>query len=109
MIVLALLIHAVTEAREYHVSHQGNYSGSGTESDPLKTISLAARLAMPGDVIIVHAGVYRELIVPPRGGNSDKERITYRAAEGEVAVIKGSEILKGWINDQLGANHGIKR
>jgi hypothetical protein len=35
----------------------------------------AAAVAQPGDVITVHAGIYRERVTPPRGGNSDSERI----------------------------------
>jgi alpha-N-arabinofuranosidase len=56
----------------------------------------AAGVAMPGDIITVHAGTYREQITPPRGGNSDEERIVYQAAKGEKVLIKGSEIIKGW-------------
>jgi alpha-L-arabinofuranosidase len=63
---------------------------------PFKTIMAAANVAMPGDVITVHAGVYREQITPPRGGNSELERIVYQAAKGEKVEIKGSEIIKGW-------------
>jgi alpha-N-arabinofuranosidase len=57
---------------------------------------------MPGDVITVHAGVYREQITPPRGGESDSKRITYQSANGEKVEIKGSEVIKNWIkvNDQ---------
>ncbi|MCA1761216.1 MAG: right-handed parallel beta-helix repeat-containing protein, partial [Bacteroidales bacterium] len=46
--------------------------------------------------ITVHEGVYREWVKPPRGGNSDAERIIYQAAEGEKVEIKGSEIITGW-------------
>jgi len=82
--------------REYHVSPQGDDAGDGSPARMLKTISAAARLARPGDVITVHAGVYRERINPPRGGTSDAQRITYRAAPGEKVVLKGSEVVKGW-------------
>ena len=58
---------------------------------PLKTISAAAELARPGDNVIVHEGIYREEINPPRGGTSDSERIVYTAAPGAKVVIKGSE------------------
>jgi hypothetical protein len=51
---------------------------------------------MPGDTVTVHAGTYRERITPPRGGESDARRITYRAAAGEVVEIKGSEIVRDW-------------
>lgn len=82
--------------REYHVSIKGNNNNDGSENHPFKTIMAAAAVALPGDTITVHTGVYREKIVPPRGGNSDRERIVYRAAKGEKVVIKGSEIVTGW-------------
>ena len=63
---------------------------------PLKTISAAAELAQPGDNVIVHEGIYREEVNPPRGGLSDAERIVYTAAPGAKVVIKGSEPVKGW-------------
>ena len=82
--------------REYHVSASGNDANDGSSSKPFKTIMAAANAAMPGDIITVHAGIYREQITPPRGGNSDNERIVYQAAKGERVEIKGSEIIKGW-------------
>ena len=63
---------------------------------PLKTIAAAAELAQPGDTVIVHEGVYREEVNPPRGGTSDAERIVYTAAPWAKVVIKGSEPVKGW-------------
>ncbi|MFJ4170725.1 right-handed parallel beta-helix repeat-containing protein [Paenarthrobacter sp. NPDC089714] len=51
---------------------------------------------MPGDLVIVHAGEYREWVRPRRGGLSDSRRITYVAADGERPVIKGSERLTSW-------------
>jgi len=82
--------------KEYHVSVNGSDSNKGSNIQPFKTISAAANVAMSGDVITVHTGVYREQITPPRGGNSENERITYQAAKGEKVEIKGSEIIKGW-------------
>ncbi len=83
-------------ATEYHVSVQGSDKNNGTAAAPLKTISAAANVAQPGDVITVHGGTYRERVNPPRGGTSDAKRITYRAAKGEKVVIKGSEVVTGW-------------
>ncbi|NLU91965.1 right-handed parallel beta-helix repeat-containing protein [Chitinophaga sp. Ak27] len=98
--LIAVMISTVALAqqhdREYHVSVNGNDSNDGSLQRPFKTISAAARMALPGDVITVHAGVYRERITPPRGGDSDTKRITYQAAKGELVEIKGSEIVKGW-------------
>jgi hypothetical protein len=94
----SILFFLFVSAREYHVSVNGNDNNSGSVSKPFRTINKASSLAMPGDVIIVHAGVYREMVVPMRGGTSDNKRITYMAAQGEKVEIKGSEIVKGWMN-----------
>jgi parallel beta-helix repeat protein len=58
---------------------------------PLKTISRAAELAMPGDTILVRTGVYRERVAPLRSGQPERP-ITYRAASDETVIVKGSEI-----------------
>lgn len=50
----------------------------------LATLADALVMARPGDVVIVHQGVYRENLRLPRG-------VTWRVAEGERAVIDG-----GW-------------
>jgi len=91
-----LLIATLLTAKEYHVSVKGNDSNEGSELKPFKMISQAVKFAYPGDVITVHAGTYREWINPIRGGESDSKRIVLRAAPGEKAEIKGSEIIKGW-------------
>ncbi|GAB3346936.1 hypothetical protein GCM10027566_00410 [Arachidicoccus ginsenosidivorans] len=82
--------------KHYFVAKTGSDQADGSKAHPFKTISAAASKAMPGDDITVHAGVYREQITPPRGGNSATERIVYQAAKGEKVVIKGSEKIKGW-------------
>ncbi len=81
---------------EIHVAKSGRAQAKGTQSDPLNSIHAAACLAMPGDHVIVHAGIYREAIDPPRGGLSDTERITFSAADGEHVELRGSEVIKGW-------------
>jgi hypothetical protein len=83
-------------AREFHVSVEGNDNNDGSLTRPYRTISAAARVAQPGDVITVHEGTYRERVTPPRGGASDARRIVYQAAAGETAVIKGSEVIRNW-------------
>ncbi|MCP5518008.1 MAG: carbohydrate-binding protein [Verrucomicrobiales bacterium] len=83
-------------AAEFHVALDGNNANPGTRESPLRTIQRAADLAQPGDVITVHAGVYRERVNPPRGGTSDDRRIVYQAAPGERVAIKGSERVRDW-------------
>lgn len=86
----------LVNAKEYHVSKQGNDNNTGSKTAPFKTISRAAAIALPGDVITVHKGVYRERVNPLNGGLNDQQRITYKAAQGEVVWIKGSEVVKNW-------------
>ena len=91
-----LIVILSAQTNEIHVSINGSDLNEGTISSPFKTISRAAQEAMPGDVITVHEGIYREQIIPPRGGNSNQERIIYQVGEGEKVEIRGSEIIKGW-------------
>jgi alpha-N-arabinofuranosidase len=86
--------------REYHVSVDGDDTNDGSKARPLRTISAAAAQAQPGDVITVHEGVYRERIDPPRGGNSNEERIVYRAEAGEQVEITGAEIVCAWVRQK---------
>jgi hypothetical protein len=97
---MTIFLAGSIEAREYHVSVNGNDAGSGSEAAPFKTIGRAAEVAYAGDVITVHAGTYREWVNPPRGGESDERRIVYRAAAGERVEIKGSERIANWQKDE---------
>jgi len=89
-------------AREYHVSVKGADNNDGSSLRPFKTITAAIKFAFPGDTITVHAGIYREWVNPLRGGESDEKRIVFRAAPGERAEIKGSEVIAGWKKEKNG-------
>lgn len=80
----------------YHVAKNGIDTNPGTEQAPFLTIQKAAELAVPGDTVLVHEGVYREWVRPRAGGTSDACRITYAAAPGEQVTIKGSERVDWW-------------
>ncbi len=96
ILFILLLLSGAIQAREYHVSVRGDDTNKGTAKAPFKTISKAAEVAQPGDVITVHEGTYRERINPLRGGESDQKRIVYQVTPGEKVVIKGSEVIKSW-------------
>jgi hypothetical protein len=85
-------------ATTWHVlGSTGDDGNTGASVDaPLRTIQRAADLAQPGDEIIVHGGIYRERVKPPRGGTSPTKRITYRAQPGERVVITA---LDPWAPD----------
>ena len=91
-----LLAGTMLHAAEYHVAKNGKDANCGSRAEPFLKIQKAADVAQPGDTVTVHEGVYRERINPPRGGAAKNRRIVYRAAPGEKAEIKGSEVVKGW-------------
>lgn len=82
--------------KEFHVAKTGCDFADGSKATPFLTINKAAQAAETGDKIIVHAGEYREWVKPAHSGYSDISRITYEAADGEKAVIKGSEQITSW-------------
>lgn len=100
-ILLALLLlifsNSLFSQSEYHVAVDGNDTNDGSITKPFKTISAAASIARPGDVVTVHEGIYREAVNPPRGGTSPTKRITYQAAAGEKVTITGSEQISNWV------------
>ena len=100
LLALVALLSASIHAAEFHVATTGDDTQPGSLTAPLRTIQHAAVLAQAGDVITVHAGVYRERVNPPRGGESDAKRIVYQAAPGEKVEVKGSEVVKGWVKVQ---------
>lgn len=96
LLVFAFVSSVASFAREYHVAKNGDDKSQGTKESPMLTIQMASNLSLPGDVVIVHEGTYRECVVPPRGGKSNEKRITYQAAPGEKVIIKGSEVIRNW-------------
>ena len=79
----------------YHVNAGAYRDGNGTAERPFRHINDAAKLAMPGDEVLVAPGVYREYVNPIHAGTEEK-RITYRSETPLGAVITGAEALTGW-------------
>ncbi len=78
-----------------YVNIQASRDGNGTKDMPYKHINDAAKVAKPGDEVVVAPGVYREYVDPVYAGTPEA-RITYRSEEPLGAVISGSEVLTGW-------------
>lgn len=85
VLMVSLMLAAVGEAANYHVATHGMDTATGTVQAPFKTIQHTADIMQPGDTCIVHGGTYREWVKPPRGGQSENQRITYKAAPGRLA------------------------
>jgi hypothetical protein len=96
LIIIQTFLLNDTFAKVWHVTTGGNNKNNGSQESPFQTIQQASSMAFPGDTILVHEGIYRELVNPIRGGNSAVEPIVYMAAKGEKVVIKGSEVIDDW-------------
>ncbi|HEU0228838.1 MAG TPA: T9SS type A sorting domain-containing protein [Arachidicoccus soli] len=79
-------------ATEYYVSEAtGSNSNNGlSTTTPLKLINAAITKAVPGDIINVMAGTYREQV------NVRKDGITIRPYNGDAVIINGCNIVSGW-------------
>ena len=80
---------------KYYVNASGAKGGDGSKAKPFKKIQAAAKIAQPGDEIIVAPGIYREAVNPKNGG-TEKKRIIYRSEKPLAAHITGAEPLKKW-------------
>ena len=78
------------EDMEFHVALGGCDRAQGSAEAPFRTVSRAAELALPGDTVKIHAGVYREWVSPANGGTADHRIVYEPAGDGEV-IITGSE------------------
>jgi len=65
----------------------------GTEEAPFLTIQAAAEKVGPAEKVVIKSGIYRELVQPRRGGTGADGMISYEAAPGAEATIRGSEVL----------------
>ena len=79
----------------YYVSANAPREGNGSKETPFRRINDAAKIAMPGDEVIVAPGIYREYVNPVNAG-TEENRITYRSEKPLGAVITGAELLTGW-------------
>jgi len=82
-----------------HVAITGADTAAGTESAPFRTINHAAQVAVGGDTVLVHEGLYREWVKPRNGGLDATRRITYMAGVGELVKITGAEPITGWTHE----------
>lgn len=82
---------------QIYVSVDAPRGGDGTSERPLQSLAQAARLAAAGDEVIVAPGIYREYVDPVNAGTPD-QRIIYRSAVKNGAVITGAEPVKNWVH-----------
>jgi alpha-L-arabinofuranosidase len=85
-------------AKNYYVDgNKGSDKNAGTLSAPFKTIQKAAAILVAGDTCYIHGAIYRELVQPLNGGESENKRIVYKAYPGETPILCGSEKIISWV------------
>lgn len=91
---LVVALNRFLVAAEIHVSPIGDDAAIGSIDRPYKTIARASRAMAPGDVCVLHAGIYRETLTPVSGTSASP--VTYEARQGDEVVISGCELVTGW-------------
>ena len=88
---------AQAQAATYYVATTGSDYASGLwPASPFRTIQKAMDTAVAGDIVYVRGGVYREQVDVQRGGGSAGNPVRVQNYNGEIVVVKGSEIVTGW-------------
>lgn len=91
-------------ATDYYVAKTGDDANDGSEAAPFLTIEKAAAIMVAGDVCIIKAGTYREILSPANAGTAAAP-ITFRAFGEDEVIISATEPVTGW---QVHAGPGHK-
>lgn len=98
LFICGVLVWCATGARaaELWVDGAAGDGGNGSVEKPFKTIKAAVAAMRGGDMITVHAGVYREEIVLDKSGSTEQPT-TLRAAPGQRVVVSGFLPVTEWV------------
>ena len=92
LIVFGFLFTGMSYSQKsWYVSPTGDDGNSGSINSPLKKIQTAVNKMAAGDKIILRDGIYRESV------NIVKRNIKIHAYSGETPIVKGSDLMTGWV------------
>ena len=91
--LLAGPVHAVPAGRVWHVSPAPLPSVAA--SSQFRTIGEAAKQVHPGDVVLIHTGVYRESVSVTTSGTPARP-IRFEAAPAATVLVTGADPVSGW-------------
>ena len=92
LIIFGLFISGISFSQTtLYVANNGSDSNSGTIDSPLKNIQTAINKMAAGDIVYLRGGVYREMVTVNK---SDTKILAY---PGENPIIKGSNLMTGWV------------
>ena len=64
----------------------GEWGGTGTAADPFKGLHVAQKSAQPGDIMLLHAGVYPGTFTIEKNGEPGKPIVWRGAGDGEAVL-----------------------
>lgn len=67
----------------------GDGGGKGTPADPIRGLAAAAAVVRPGDLVLVHAGVYRGAFTTETSGEAGRPIVWRGAGDGEAVIDAG--------------------
>ncbi len=82
--------HESADANKRYVV-PGSGGGSGTAADPFKGLAAAQKVAHPGDLFLIHAGVYEGMYEFQRSGEPNKPIIWRGFGDGETVLDGGGK------------------
>src|SRR5690349_4837625 len=89
VVLIALSFAASADAATYYVATNGNDGANGSLATPFKTLTKAASVTRPGDVVEVRGGVYMQTAQITATGTANA-RITIRAYSQETPIFDGT-------------------
>ncbi|MCU1232025.1 MAG: putative calcium-binding protein [Acidobacteria bacterium] len=94
-VLLLSIVAPLARAKTLFVATNGRDSNRGSEAEPFATITKAADMAKPGDLVNVRGGVYKGTVHIESRGRSESQQIIIRALPGETAILDGSSTKPG--------------
>ena len=88
-------------AATLHVDSNAKTSGDGSQTKPFTTIQAAANIAKPGDIVLVHPGIYPECVKVKNSGKPGKP-IVFKSKVKHKALIYGAKVIRNWQIDRPG-------
>jgi len=94
--LIALFVLSMTTQAQAKLWHVTQRALAGIDPNAqVRTIGEAAAHLAPGDTLLLHGGVYREVVALDKSGTAEQP-ITVRAAEGESVILTGADRITDW-------------
>ena len=103
-----LVSTAAAPAATYYLATDGRDTNAGTKARPWQSLQFASGKVVPGDVVKLKPGVYRQLTVVIGWEGTAKKKIVFEADGGKV-TLDGSATVGGggWRHEGQADQYGV--